>query len=863
MALSPMMTHYKQIKAQYPDCIVFYRLGDFYEMFFEDAEVASKILDLTLTGRDCGDKQRAPMCGVPFHAADDYIAKLVENGQKVAICEQLEEPTPGKKLVERDVIRIVSAGTLTEESLIDEKKNNYILSVYSNGKSCAIAWCDITTGQFYTRKCTSNDIISELCDNLVRIAPSEIIANRDVVLTSKELPIVKHGIVPAFSFFDEKEFTEYLAEDVIKEQFNVKNLHAYGIEGQSEMISACGSLISYLRKTQKHALKNINGVTVESSSEFMVLDSIALRNLELVKSMRDNKPYGTLLWVLDKTSTSMGTRNLTNWILNPLTDPDKINYRLDGVEELYKNALIRAGISEHLKSIKDIERLSGKISNGNINPKDCQNLGISLSAMPNIKMLLLGCTSRILNDVNDNIHDFTDVVKLLKSAIMDNPPPITKDGGYIAKGFDAELDRLRTIKDNAQDIIKAIEQRERESTGIKNLRVGYNRVFGYYIEVTNSFKDLVPYSYVRKQTLTGAERYITEELKKLEEEVLTSDERAKQLEHTIFSKIKEVLESNIKKLQRTSRAIACLDVLTTFAGVAKKNNYTRPEIIDDSKSTLNIVGGRHPVVESVSKEQFIANDSYLDTDENRMMIITGPNMAGKSTYMRQNALIAIMAHIGCYVPAKSAQVPIIDRIFTRVGASDNLIFDQSTFMVEMTEVASIVLNATSKSLLILDEVGRGTSTYDGLSIAWAVVEHLASKVKAKTLFATHYHELSELEGVINGVKNYKITVKEIGGTIAFLRKIMRGSAHRSFGIEVASLAGIPSNITSRAKQILKGLEKSDITKTMNVDRSYIEEQEEVTLSEVEEILAQTDVNSITPMQALTLLAGLKEKVTKL
>ncbi len=862
MALSPMMMHYKKIKAQYPDCIIFYRLGDFYEMFFEDAEKASQILDLTLTGRDCGDKQRAPMCGVPFHAADDYIAKLVENGQKVAICEQLEEPTPGKKLVERDVIRIVSAGTLTEESLIDEKKNNYILSVYSNGKKCAFAWCDITTGQFYARKCVKNDILSELFDNLVRISPSEIIANKDVVIESKEYPIVKHGIVPNFSFFDEKEFTEYLAEDVIKEQFNVKSLAAYGIENESEMISACGSLISYLRRTQKHALKNINGVTVESLSEFMVLDSIALRNLELVKSMRDNKPYGTLLWVLDKTSTSMGTRNLTNWILNPLADPNKINYRLEGVDELYKSALIRGGIAEHLKSIKDIERLSGKISNGNINPKDCECLGISLSAMPNIKMLLLGCSSQILNDVNDSIYDFTDIVKLLKSAIAENPPVMTKDGGYIREGFDAELDRLRTIRGKGQDIIKEIEQREREATGIKNLRVGYNRVFGYYIEVTNSFKDLVPYSYVRKQTLTGAERYITEELKKLEEEVLTSDERAKQLELSIYNKIKEVLSENIKKLQRTSRAIACLDVLATFATIAKKNNYVRPEIVCDEKATLSIVGGRHPVVEAVSKEQFIANDCYLDTEDNRMMIITGPNMAGKSTYMRQNALITIMAHIGCYVPAKSAQIPIVDRIFTRVGASDNLIFDQSTFMVEMTEVASIVLNATNKSLLILDEVGRGTSTYDGLSIAWAVVEYLASKVKAKTLFATHYHELSELEGVIEGVKNYKITVKEIAGTIAFLRKIMRGSAHRSFGIEVASLAGVPSNITVRAKQILKGLEKNDITKTMITEREYVEEVEEAVLSEVEEILLQTDVNSITPMQALTLLAGLKDKVNK-
>ncbi len=863
MALSPMMTHYLQVKEQYPDCVLFYRLGDFYEMFFDDAVKVSAMLDLTLTGRDCGQKQRAPMCGIPFHAADNYIAKLVELGEKVAICEQLEEPTPGKKLVERDVIRIVTAGTITEESLIDEKSNNYILSAYYDGKDCAFAWCDITTGQFYVRKCVKQDKIEELNDNLVRISPAEIIANRDLVLLSADFPTVKHKIIPQFAFIDERDFIVSNAESLLKEQFNVKSLGAYGINDNSQMISACGALISYLRKTQKHSLVNINGISVENSSEFMNLDSVAMRNLELVKNMRDGKSYGTLLWLLDKTSTAMGSRTLSNWILSPLNSKEKIDYRLDGVEELYKNALIRGGLSEHLKSIKDIERLSGKISNGNINPKDCHVLGISLSATPNVKMLLLGATSKILNDVNDAITDFTDVVKLLDSAISPEAPTVTKDGGYIKKGFDAELDRLRNIKDNGQSLVNEIEQREREATGIKNLRVRYNKVFGYYIEVTNSFKDLVPYSYVRKQTLVGAERYITDELKKLEEEILTSDEKAKQLELSIFNKIKQVLTDNIKKIQITSRAIACVDVLTTFANVAKKNNYVRPEITeDDQKSTFNVVGGRHPVVEAVSSEQFIANDTYLDTEDNRMMIITGPNMAGKSTYMRQNALIAVMAHIGCFVPAKSAQVPIIDRIFTRVGASDNLIFDQSTFMVEMTEVASILLNATSKSLLILDEVGRGTSTFDGLSIAWAVVEYLATKIKAKTLFATHYHELSELEGVINGVKNYKITVKELGGSIAFLRKIMRGSAHRSFGIEVASLAGVPSIITSRAKQILKGLEKNDITKTMITEKDFIEEEEVSTLSEVEEIISLTDVNSMTPMQALTLLASLKDKVNK-
>ncbi|MBQ7374271.1 MAG: DNA mismatch repair protein MutS [Clostridia bacterium] len=857
-----MMTHYLQVKEQYSDCVVFYRLGDFYEMFFDDAVRVSKILDLTLTARDCGDKQRAPMCGIPYHAADAYIAKLVESGEKVAICEQLEEPVKGKKLVERDVVRVISAGTLTEETLIDANLNNYILSAYYDGEKCGLSWCDITTGQFFTRKCVKKDLLAELCDNVVRITPAEIIANEQLVKLSNDLAIVKHGVVPKFQPYNEKYYLSKVAEGVLKEQFNVKSLDAYGISEEPELLSASGGLIAYLRETQKHALVNVNGISMENPTEFMMLDSVALRNLELVKNMRDGKRYGSLLWLLDKTSTAMGARTLANWISSPLTDVDKINYRLEGVEELFKNALVRGGISEHLRSIKDIERLSGKISNGNLTPKDCYNLGVSLSATPNVKMLLLGANCKILNDVNDNIFDFTEIVKLLKQAIMENPPNFTKDGGYINNGFDAELDRLRTITKKADNLISDIQAREREATGIKNLKVSYNKVFGYYIEVTNSFKELVPYYYVRKQTLTGAERYITDELKTLEEEILTSSERAKQIELAIFNKIKQILTDNIKMLQKTSRAIACLDVLTSFATVAKKNNYAKPEIICDEKQTMNIVGGRHPVVEAVSSEPFIANDTYLDTEENRMMIITGPNMAGKSTYMRQNALIAIMAHIGSYVPAKSAQIPIIDRIFTRVGASDNLIFDQSTFMVEMTEVASILLNATKNSLLILDEVGRGTSTFDGLSIAWAVVEYLTNKIKAKTLFATHYHELSELEGTMEGINNYKVTVKEIGGTIAFLRKIMKGSANRSFGIEVASLAGVPSNITVRAKQILKKLEKNDVTKTMISDKPFEIEESDSELCEVEEILLDTDLNSITPMQALTLLADLKNKVNK-
>ncbi len=860
---SPMMQHYLKIKNQYKDCVVFYRLGDFYEMFFDDAEKVSAMLDLTLTGRDCG-KGRAPMCGVPYHAADTYIAKLVEQGEKVAICEQLEDPATAKGIVDRDVVRIVSAGTLTEESLIDDKKNNYIACVYYDGEKCAYAWCDITTGNFYARKCDKKDKITELCDGLVRIAPSEVIGNRKIFDISRDLPVVKHNVVPYFGLREDVEFSLFRAERTIKEQFGVVSLDAYGFGDDTETICACGGLIGYLRETQKHALININSVRIERNTDFMWLDANAVRNLELVKSMRDGKPYGSLLWAMRQTSTSMGARLLSDWLLSPLNDIEKIKYRQDGVEELYLGTDIRGSISEQLKFVRDTERLAGKVSNGNILPKDALALGNSLIALPNIKMNLFGVKSKILSDISDNIADLSDLGNLIVKAIKAEAPAVPKEGGYINNGFDKELDRLRSVKDNAMGIIREIEEREKEKTGIKNLKISYNRVFGYYIEVTNSFKHLVPYSYVRKQTLTGAERYITEELKNLEEEILTSGEKAIKLEAEIFAKIKNLLSENIKAIQRSSRAVACLDVLLSFAIIARKYNYCRPEMVGSDRP-MNIVGGRHPVVEIVSNEQFIPNDAYLDNGDNSIMIITGPNMAGKSTYMRQNAIIAIMAHTGSFVPAKSAEIPIIDRIFTRVGASDNLIFDQSTFMVEMTEVAEIVLNATEKSFIVLDEVGRGTSTFDGLSIAWALVEYISTKIRAKTLFATHYHELSELEGVLEGVKNYKISVRELNGKIVFLRKITRGSVSRSFGIEVAGLAGVPKGVTDRAKSILKKLEKNDLTKTMDirsVEDGDEEESEEERISEVEEIIAETDINSLTPMDALKLLSDLKEKVKK-
>lgn len=679
------------------------------------------------------------------------------------------------------------------------------------------------------------------------------------------MPVVRHGVLPKFRKYYEDNFSFFNADKALKEQFGVISYKAFGFDdNDSLLIIPAGALIAYLKETQKRALVNINGIKLEKSEDLMYLDSAALRNLELTRSMGERKRYGSLLWVLDQTETPMGARMLTGWIKAPLQSVEKINYRLDGVEEFYKNPLLRSGVTEQLKFIRDTERIAGKISNGNVNPKDCITLGESLSAFPNVKLQLFGVSSAILQDVYNNIGDFEELSKLLQSAIDPKASSVMKDGGYIKEGFDPELDRLRSLKKNSKRTIDEMEAREREATGIKTLKIGFNRVFGYYIEVSNSFKNLVPYNYTRKQTLVGAERYITEELKKLETDILSSEEQALRLEAELFSKIRSVLTDNVKKIQRSSKSIGCVDAICSLANVAKRNGYVRP-VITDFGQPMDIVGGRHPVVEAVSSEPFVSNDAYLDCDENRVMIITGPNMAGKSTYMRQNALIAIMAHVGSFVPCKSAQIPLIDKIFTRVGASDNLIFNQSTFMVEMTEVAAILLNATEKSLLVLDEVGRGTSTYDGLSIAWAVVEFLAKKTKAKTLFATHYHELSELEGVIEGVKNYKITVREQNGNIVFLRKIARGSANRSFGIEVASLAGVPKTVTDRAKTILKKLEKNDLAKKNTETNNEAEEIEEIpdtpaVRSEVEEILASTDVNSITPIDALKLLYELKNKI---
>ena len=862
MALAPMMTHYLTVKEKYKDCIVFYRLGDFYEMFFDDAIRGSEILGLTLTGRDCGLAERAPMCGVPFHAADLYISKLVAAGEKVAICEQLSEPS-GRNLVEREVVRVVTAGTVINDELIDAKANNFLLALYLSGKKAAIAWTDITTGEFFAKSFVSGDVFGDLFNELVRIAPAEIIANREGVESLSSAPLFLEGVLPKINGFTDSEFTESIAKNTLKRQLKVNDLEIFGIsEEDGAVVSACGALISYLKETQKNVLYNLNSVKILADKEFLMMDANAVRNLELVKTIRDGKRYGSLLWVLDKTKTSMGARMLSSWVLSPLADIDKINYRLSGVESFYNNTVIRQSIADTLSQVKDIGRLAGKISNGNLNPKDCLALSKSLSVIPNVKFQLSGINDSYIQDIIAKLSDYSDVVALLDRAIADDDGDVSsgakkeKSTKFIKQGYSAELDELRVLASGGRETLSKIENKERERTGIKTLRISYNRVFGYYIEVTNSFKDRVPYDYIRKQTLANAERYVTEELKTLEEKILSAVEKAENLEQKLFGEIKEGLTAKVAELMETAEGIAELDVLISLATVAREKGFVKPKMVGYGEQ-MSIKDGRHPVVEAALKQRFVPNDCLLDNGENRTMIITGPNMAGKSTYMRQVAIIAVMAHIGSFVPAREATIPLIDKIFTRIGASDSLITDQSTFMVEMSEVANIVKNATENSLLILDEVGRGTSTYDGLSIAWAALEYLTEKVRAKTLFATHYHELTELEGVIDGVKNYKVTVKEMPDGVIFLRKIARGGANKSFGIEVAVLAGVGEAITSRAKEILKTLESKEVyEKDLSSDGGDVKPR----FSEAERIIKDVDINNLSPMQAFNLVSDLHEKL---
>ncbi len=853
MGISPMMEHYLKMKENYKDCILFYRLGDFYEMFFDDAIRASKLLDLTLTGRDCGMKERAPMCGIPFHAADTYVAKLVSLGEKVAICEQLSDPKAGKGIVERDVIRIVSAGTLIEEGLLDEKKNNYIVCGCLVQGRYALAWADITTGEF----CASEEENEEkLLTRLFGLAPAEVICNDELLLAVKDKAEVERGALPPFSCYMPWAFGRPSAEKCLKEQFSVASVETLGLGEKSAATLAAGALVDYLRETQKHALKNLNNLRVIASKGYMTLDRNAVRNLELIKNNAEGKRYGSLLWLLDRTKTGMGARKLAQMIVSPLFDKAAIERRLDAVEELSNATVVRMGLLDTLGGMGDIERLTGRISNGNLRPRDCISLSHSLSLLPSVKMQLSGFHSSAIRDILAGLADTGAICDLLDRAINPDAPPTTKEGGYIREGYHKELDELRNIKNRSTVLLAEMETREREATGIRTLKIGYNRVFGYYIEVTNSFKDRVPYSYTRRQTLAGSERYTTEELTALERKILGSDEEAQRLEAQLFSEITQILLRNIPVFQQIAESVAMLDTFLSFAEVARENKYSRPRILENGE--LMIKDGRHPVVEAISRERFVPNDCALDEGENRTMILTGPNMAGKSTYLRQVALIVLMSHIGSFVPATDAKIPLCDRIFTRIGASDNLILDRSTFMVEMTEVATILRGATGRSLLILDEVGRGTSTYDGLSIAWAVIEHLTNEIRAKTLFATHYHELTELEGKLDGVKNYKINVREIGGNVVFLRKIVRGGASRSFGIEVAALAGVPSEVTSRAKVILRSLEKKDLIG--NRDEVVAEEAFAQEPSAIEEELKGIDVNALTPIQALQLLSEWKGKI---
>lgn len=854
--LSPMMRHYLETKEKYKDCILFYRLGDFYEMFFEDAKEVSQLLDLTLTGRDCGLEERAPMCGVPYHAADTYIAKLVALGKKVAICEQLTEPTPGKGIVERDVIRVVSAGTLIEENLLDEKKNNYIACVCMENGDCAVSWADITTGEFNVRVFGGADAVGESLECLTKLAVAEVICNDAYLLATKGAAALR--ALPPFSCYMPWAFAQRHAAKNLFEQFGCKTLAPFGIDKYPVAVSACGALVEYLRETQKHALRIIDGLRLVSGEEALMLDTTAIRNLELVRTNADGKRTGSLLWLLDKTQTAMGARLMNRLVLNPLRKIEDIERRLGGVEELFNATVVRMGIADTLKGVRDIERIAGKISNNNLTPRDCENLGVSLALVPNLRFQLSGFSSELITALTAALEDFSDLSDLLKRAFIENPPVGIKEGGFIRKGYNAELDELRDARDNGAGMIAAIEARERERTGIKNLRIKYNRVFGYSIEVTHSFADKIPYDYQRRQTLANAERYVTDELKAVEARILSSTEKSLSLELQLFEEIRAVLADNIGRLKKLAATIAMLDCIQSFAAVSRERGYCRPQI-SPAGGALKITDGRHPVVEALSKERFVPNDTIFD-GEMQTMVITGPNMAGKSTYMRQTALIVLMAHIGCFVPARTAEIPVIDRIFTRVGASDNLILDQSTFMVEMTEVASIMLHATRDSLLILDEVGRGTSTFDGLSIAWAVLEYLTEKIGAKTLFATHYHELTELEGKIEGVKNYRVTVRETAEGIVFLRKIVRGGANKSFGIEVARLAGIPAAVTARAKEILHSLEKRDIAKAPRTAAPAAPAAEQSAPSEAERILLDISTDDLTPRQALEVLSELAERV---
>lgn len=857
MGLSPMMQQYLKVKDKYKDTIVFYRLGDFYEMFFDDAITVSRELDLTLTGRNCGLEERAPMCGVPYHSAENYIAKLLAKGYKVAICEQVTKPGDQKGLVVRNIVREVTPGTKTDESMLDERSNNYLVSVYLSNNVVGVSWTDITTGEFNNMQIDAQ-ISLNLNELLSRIEPSEIICNGEMLARSIELSVVKYGGVCKFTLYKEESFEKEVALGVIKEN----NVNLAIFEGKSACISSAGALLSYVKETQKKTLPHMSHAKIENNDEYMGLDSNARRTLELIQTS-SGKRYGSLLWLLDKTSTSMGARLLKQWLEKPLLSSIEINERLNAIEYANKDVITRDNAVNLLSNISDIERIANRTSFGNISPKDCVALGKSLEYVDKVSDYLSEYNNPIFRRYLDQIENFNELGSLLRCAIKETPHANIHDGGVIADGFDEQLDEYRSIKENSKDILRKLEEKEKEDTGIKNLKISYNRVFGYYIEVSKSQTHLVPYRYIRRQTLTTGERYITEDLKDIESKILNAEEYAKARENMIFDKIIEKITEKREEILLASRSLAYIDCLFSFAIVASINNFTKPVINNDIKH-IKIIEGRHPVVEKLLPAgEFVPNDTFLDDNENRTMLITGPNMAGKSVFMRQVALICIMAQMGCYIPANSAELPIVDKIFTRVGASDDLSTGRSTFMVEMSEVAFIMKNATNNSLLLMDEIGRGTSTYDGLSIAWAIMDYLSQNLKTKTLFSTHYHELTELEGRLDGVKNYKLSVRELAGSIIFVRKLMRGSANRSFGIEVAQLAGLPEFIIKKAKEILKKLENADIAKrekekeNMNYQLSIFSTGKQ---SEVSKILKELDIDSISPRTALDILADLKEKL---
>lgn len=868
-SITPMMQQYLDIKKQYKDCILFFRLGDFYEMFFSDAEIASKELEITLTGRDCGLDEKAPMCGVPFHAADSYISKLINKGYKVAICEQIEDPALAKGIVKRDVVRIITPGTVVDSSMLDDRKNNYLMAIYKNSCYFGVSVVDVSTGEFLSTQITWGNTVGKLIDEIAKFSPSEIIVNSEFFNDKTLINNIQKKFSAYISEFNDEYFDLKFAYKKLAGRFKECRL----LDEESNLsLNSSGALLEYLEQTQKVNLNHIQKLDTYNIEQFMVLDISTRRNLELTETLREKSKKGTLLWVLDRTMTSMGGRMIRKWIEQPLINIADINERLYAVSELKEKFMVRMEIRELLKRVYDIERLMGKIILGNVNCRDLIALKNSIMQIPHIKKILKECQSDLNRKTFEGLDTLEDIAQIIEKSIIDDPPVSLKEGGIIKSNYNEEVDRLRKASRNGKDWIAELESSEREKTGIKNLKVGFNKVFGYYIEITKSNYSLVPENYIRKQTLANCERYITQELKEIEDSILGAEEKLIELEHAIFLEIKNKIAAEANRIKNTAECISKIDVISTLAEVADRESYTMPEMTVDDE--IKILDGRHPVVEKVlGKSEFVPNDTFLDMSGNRILIITGPNMAGKSTYLRQTALIVLMAQIGSFVPAAKARIGIVDRIFTRVGASDDLAAGQSTFMVEMSEVANILRNATSRSLLILDEIGRGTSTFDGLSIAWSVIEFIRDREKmgCRTLFATHYHELTELEGKLTGIKNYCIAVKEKGEDIIFLHKIIRGGANGSYGIQVAKLAGLPELVLDRAKEILSQLEDADISKKehkIRKNKMPIEGQldissfitESKTRDEVIEKIKNVDVSTLTPLDALNLMYSLQQKL---